>query len=102
VVDRFKGVRIGNVLGIAPESLHGGPFALVTTRPKGPKTGANQSVSAKDDFALDEHLAFEEPRSCHRTEVPGFVPDITARPWRVLVFLEWVFLSERLTTPHAN
>ena len=35
-------------------------------------------------------------RNLGYTEIPGFVPDSTARHWRALVFLGFGFLPERL------
>src|SRR5271170_3834641 len=67
----------------------GFPFGLMTTRPEGPETGANQPVSENRWFSLDAHSDFWEARSC-TNEIPGFVPDSTARHWRALLFLGFV------------
>jgi hypothetical protein len=72
----------------------GFPFGLVTTRPEGPETGANQPVSENGMFSLDARSEFWEARSCLHTEIPGFVPDSTARHWRALLFLGFVFSAK--------
>jgi hypothetical protein len=74
---------------------------LLKTRPKGPETGANQLVSGKSPFRLTVDLIFGNLVSAAQ-EIPGFVPDSTARHWRALVFLELNFLPELLRRRRAN
>jgi hypothetical protein len=59
---------------------------LVTTRPKGPETGANQPVSGKGYFRLTHTLIFGKLATVQIVEIPGFVPDSTARHWRAFLF----------------
>src|SRR3954454_12877560 len=71
------------------------PFGLLRTRRRGRKS-AQISPLAETGFPLDGCTDFWESLSCNRSEIPGFVPDSTARHWRALLFLGVDFLPERL------
>jgi hypothetical protein len=64
-----------------------GSLRVEKTRPKGPETGANQPVAAKDLLPLDVDSDFWETRCCSDTEFPGFVR--TARPPLRGLFCFW-------------
>ena len=68
------------------------PFGLLRTRRRGRKLHPLAKIGSPLDGCSD----FWEPRVCHSIEIPGFVPDSTARHWRASLLLGVGFLPERL------
>jgi hypothetical protein len=72
------------------------PFGLLDNPPEGAGNRREIRLLTETILSALTHALIFGKLCLLRTEIPGFVPDSTARHWRAFLFLGSVFLSEQV------